>query len=134
MRVVLDTNVLVAALVAEGLCREVVHRAVRLRVLATSRPLMDELDTTLKRKFGITPAAAAFLKAFRQQVLLVEPEPLPKRVCRDPDDDLVLATALGADATTIVTGDDDLLVLGSYSGIEIQTPRRFLEQLEANSK
>ena len=134
MRVVLDTNVLVAALVAEGLCREVVHRAVRLRVLATSRPLMDELDTTLKRKFRITPAAAAFLKAFRQQVLLVEPEALPKPVCRDPDDDLVLATALGADATTIVTGDDDLLVLGSYSGIEIQTPRRFLEQLDANSK
>lgn len=133
MRVVLDTNVVVAALVAEGLCREVLHRGVRLRVLATSRPLMDELEATLKRKFRITPAAAAFLEAFRKQVLLVDPEPLPKPVCRDPDDDLVLATAVGASATSIVTGDDDLLVLRNYSRIEICTPRRFLEQLDAES-
>ena len=61
--VVLDTNVVVAALVAEGLCREVLHRGVRLRVLATSRPLLDELEATPKQKFRITPAAAAFLKA-----------------------------------------------------------------------
>ena len=133
MRVVLDTNVVVAALVAEGLCREVLHRGVRLRVLATSGPLMVELETTLKRKFRITPAAAAFLEAFRKQVLLVDPAPLPKPVCRDPDDDLVLATAVGASATAIVTGDDDLLVLRNYSGIEICTPRRFLEQLDAES-
>jgi putative PIN family toxin of toxin-antitoxin system len=125
--VVLDTNVVVAALVAEGLCREVVHRAVRLRVLASSRPLMDELDGTLKRKFRITPATAAFLRGFRQQVTLAEPQALPKAVCRDPDDDLVLATAVGANATIIVTGGDDVFVLGNYSGIEIVTPRRFLE-------
>jgi putative PIN family toxin of toxin-antitoxin system len=134
VRVVLDTNVVVAALVAEGLCREVLHRGIRLRVLATSRPLMDELDATLKRKFRVTPAAAAFLDAFAKQVVLVEPEPLAKPVCRDPDDDLVLATAVGAKATTIVTGDDDLLVLKRHSGIEICTPRRFLEQLDAESK
>jgi putative PIN family toxin of toxin-antitoxin system len=131
--VVLDTNVVVAALVAEGLCREVVHRAVRRRVLASSRPLMDELEGTLKRKFRITPATAAFLRNFRHQVRLAEPQALPKPVCRDPDDDLVLATAVGAEATMNVTGDDDLLVLKRYSEIEIVTPRRFLEQLNADS-
>jgi putative PIN family toxin of toxin-antitoxin system len=131
--VVLDTNVVVAALVSEGLCREVVHRAVRMRILVSSRPLMDELEGTLKRKFTITPATAAFLRAFRQQVQLAEPHALQKPVCRDPDDDLVLSTALGAGATMIVTGDDDLLVLRSYSGIEIVPPRRFLEHLDADS-
>ena len=133
MTVVLDTNVVVAALVAEGLCREVVHRAVRMRVLASSRPLMDELDGTLKRKFRITPATAAFLRAFRQHLRLTEPQALPKRVCRAPDDDLVLATAVAAGATMIVTGDDDLLVLGNYSRIEIVPPRCFLERLDADS-
>ena len=133
MTVVVDTNVVVAALVAEGLCREVVHRAVRMRVLASSRPLMDELDATLKRTFKITPATATFLRALRQQVPLAEPQAFPKPICRDPDDDMVLATAVGAGATMIVTGDDDLLVRGNYSGIEIVTPRRFLEQLDAAS-
>ena len=95
---------------------------------------MDELDATLKRKFRVTPAAAAFLDAFAKQVVLVEPEPLAKPGCRDPDDDLVLATAVGARATTIVTGDDELLVLTSYSGIAICTPRFFLEQLDTASR
>ena len=113
MTIVLDTNVLVAALVAQGLCREVVHRAVRMRIVASSAPLLDELQSTLQRKFTITPAVSAFLELFRQQVRLVEPQALPVPVCRDPDDDVVLGTAVAAGAAFIVTGDDDLLVLGS---------------------
>lgn len=95
---------------------------------------MDELEAILARKFSITPAAAAFLKAFAQHVPLVDPEPLSKPVCRDADDDLVLATAISAKATTIVTGDDDLLVLRRYLGVEICTPRRFLERLDAQAQ
>jgi putative PIN family toxin of toxin-antitoxin system len=129
--VVLDTNVIVAALVAEGLCREVVHRAVRLRVLASSDGLLNELENTLRRKFTLTPAAAAFLKAFRQQIRIVDPEPLSKPACRDRDDDLVLATAVAASANFIVTGDNDLLVLQRYQRIAIVTPRSFLERLDA---
>jgi putative PIN family toxin of toxin-antitoxin system len=129
--VILDTNVLVAALVAEGLCREAVHRVMRTRGVVTSRPLLDELEATLRRKFKLTPATAAFLKALRQQVRLVEPTALEKPVCRDPDDDLVLATAVAAGADLIVTGDDDLLVLGQYSRIAIVSPRRLLELLDS---
>ena len=131
MTVVLDTNVLVAALVAEGLCREVVHRVIRMRSVATSPPLLDELDATLRRKFKITAAAAAFLDAFRAQVRIVEATPLEGPVCRDPDDDTVLATAVAADANLIVTGDDDLLVLRTYAGIAIVSPRRLLEILDS---
>jgi putative PIN family toxin of toxin-antitoxin system len=129
--VVLDTNVLVAALVAEGLCREVVHRVIRMRGAVTSRPLLDELDATLRRKFTVTPATAAFLKAFRELVRVVDPSPLDQAVCRDPDDDLVLAAAVAAGANLIVTGDDDLLVLGTYAGIAIVSPRRLLEMLDS---
>lgn len=131
MTVVFDTNVVVAAIVAKGLCHEVFHRAVRLRLLASSAPLMDELDATLREKFVVTPAVAAFLAAFRDQIRLVEPAPLPAPVCRDPDDDMVLATALAAAADVIVTGDLDLQVLGAHQGIRILSPRSFLEWLDA---
>ena len=46
----------------------------------------------------------------------------------DPSDDWVLATALSSQATLIITGDDDLLSLGSFAGVEIVTPRQFLER------
>ncbi len=130
MTVVLDTNVLVAALVTTGLCHELLHRTIRLRVLASSEPLLRELEDTLREKFGITPAASAFVAAFRASVRLVDPLPLPKPVCRDAADDVVLATAVAAGADVLATGDRDPLVLKKYQGIPIVTPRALLEALD----
>jgi putative PIN family toxin of toxin-antitoxin system len=131
--VVLDTNVVVAALVAEGLCREVVHRGLRMRALASSPGLIVELESTLGRKFAVTSATSVFLEALRQQIRLVEPAILPKPICRDPDDDVVLATAVAAGADFVVTGDSDLLVLVAYEGTAIVSPRQFLERLDGSS-
>ncbi|MCR4374105.1 MAG: putative toxin-antitoxin system toxin component, PIN family [Acidobacteria bacterium] len=130
MTVVLDTNVLVAALVANGLCHELLQRSIRLRLLASSAPLLAELDNTLQTKFTTTPGVKAFLDTYRQAVVLVEPAPLPAPVCRDSDDDVVLATAVAASATVIVSGDQDLLVLRDYKGIPIINPRTFVEFLD----
>lgn len=60
---------------------------------------------------------------------LVEPSSLDGPVCRDVDDDVVLATAVAAGAAMIVTGDQDLLVIGQYAGIDILSPREFLGRL-----
>jgi uncharacterized protein len=57
--------------------------------------------------------------------------PLPEigAVCRDPNDDHVLVTALAVDAHVIVTGDKDLLALSEYRSIRILTARAFLTEL-----
>jgi predicted nucleic acid-binding protein len=55
---------------------------------------------------------------------------LAARVRRDADDDIVLGTAMAAGADLLVTGDNDLLVLGTYAGIKIVTPRQFVERLD----
>ena len=130
MTVVLDTNVVVAALVANGLCREVFRRAARRRALVTAPALLDELEATLNRKFIVTGRTSAFLRMLRTQVRLVEPTRLASPICRDPDDDVVLAAAVAGGADRIVTGDRDLLDLGVYEGIQIVTPRQFLEWLD----
>lgn len=129
MIVVLDTNVIIAALVAKGLCHEVVVRALGSGTVATSPALLDELDGTLRATFTIGPAAMAFLEQLRLRVYLVVPAPLAAPVSRDADDDVVLATAVAANARAIITGDLDLLVLRSYRGIEIVRPRDFLSHL-----
>jgi putative PIN family toxin of toxin-antitoxin system len=128
--VVLDTNVLVAAMVAKGLCHEVVVRSLGSCTVATSQPLLEELERTLRAKFTLGPAVKAFLTRLRVCVRIVEPTPLGAPVSRDADDDdVVLATAVAAGARVIVTGDQDLLVIGPYDGIDIISPREFLGRL-----
>ena len=60
----------------------------------------------------------------------MKPVLLAAPVCRDPDDDIVLATALAAKAGVVISGDDDLLCLKTQQGIRIQSPRQFLEELD----
>ena len=131
MIVVLDTNVIVAAMVAKGLCHEVVVRGLGSCTVVTSQPLLDELEHTLQTKFALGPASRAFLEQLRVRVRIVEPAPLEAPVSRDADDDGVLATAVAAGAALIVTGDQDLLVIGRYHGIDIVSPRDFLKRLSS---
>jgi putative PIN family toxin of toxin-antitoxin system len=130
VRVVCDTNVLVAALVADGLCRDIVKRRLPLHDLFTSKGLIEELAGTLRRKFQVAPRDIPFLKAYRERAELVRPARLERPVCRDPDDDLVIATAVAAKAHCILTGDDDLLVLGSFAGIAMLSPRAFVDEMD----
>lgn len=91
---------------------------------------MAELSEHLatKGKLSATEIEEVIL-AVKSDAATVEPRALSKRVCRDADDDWVLATAVAAKAEVIVTGDDDLLSLGSYEGIAILRPRDFLSLL-----
>ena len=131
MIVVLDTNVIVAAMVAKGLCHEVVVRGLGSCTVVTSQPLLDELEHTLRAKFTLGPSGRAFLEQLRLRVRIVQPAPLSSRVSRDADDDMVLTTAIGAGAALIVTGDQDLLVIDRYNGIDIVSPRDFLKRLSS---
>jgi putative PIN family toxin of toxin-antitoxin system len=117
-------------MVADGLCRDLVKRRLARVELVTSRALLEELARTLRRKFDTDPAEVPMLKAYRERATLVRPKALPKPVCRDRDDDTVLATAVAGKADIILTGDDDLLVLGEYNGVRILSPRRFVEMID----
>lgn len=69
------------------------------------------------------------LAEVRQLADLVEPPSLAQPVCRDPDDDEVLALALAARVDLIVSGDGDLLVLQAFEGIPIVTPAQALQRI-----
>lgn len=120
---------MVAGLVAEGLCREVVETHLPGHTAVLSNILWDELVEKLREKFDLGPDELPLLHLYYRHATWVEPEALDKPVCRDPDDDWVLATAIAGGAELIVTGDEDLLALGAYRDVAILTPRQFLERL-----
>jgi putative PIN family toxin of toxin-antitoxin system len=130
VRVVLDTNVFVAAVVADGLCRDLVRVRVLPHTIITSEPLLRELRATLRNKFAADPDELPLLPQLNEEAEIVRPARLREPLCRDKDDDVVLATPLAGKADIIVTGDDDLLVLKAVRGIRILSPRQFLELLD----
>ena len=133
VRVVLDTNVFIAAVVADGLCRDLVRVRLLPHTLIISEPLLQELRTVLRAKFAVDPVELPLLAQLNEESEIVTPAELRGGVCRDEDDDVVLATALAGKADVIVTGDEDLLVLKKFRGIEILSPRQFLELLDRTS-
>lgn len=131
MRVLLDTNVLVAAVLFGGLPRRLLDAALQGRfVLVTGVELLDEFEDVLLDRFGFDRSAARLVRAEMDTIAeLAQPRDLPP-VSRDLDDDLVLATADAGAAEVIVTGDKDLLVLEAHRGVPILTPRQFTERFE----
>jgi putative PIN family toxin of toxin-antitoxin system len=126
MRIVLDTNVLIAAFVSRGTCHELLeHCAIRHRVVL-SPFLIAEFRTALVRKFRF-PASEADEAAglLESRFENVTPPPLRESVCRDPDDDHVIAAAVTAACECIVTGDRDLPDLRAVSGVRIVSPSEF---------
>ncbi len=125
-RLVIDTNVLVSAFLWQGTPGRLLELAgEQAAQLFTSRVLLDELDSVLHRKKLVKSVAATGLSAdamlanFRKLATLVTARQLTAQISRDADDDAVLACALAARADLIVSGDDDLLVLGSFESIPI---------------
>ncbi|MBI4371796.1 MAG: putative toxin-antitoxin system toxin component, PIN family [Elusimicrobia bacterium] len=108
VKVVLDTNVLVSALLnPEGAPAEVVDAALEGQLqLILSPAVLDEYKGVLSRgKFGFLPADVdAFLQALRKSAVEIVPaEPL--RVSPDPADDKFLECAVAAGAACLVTGN-----------------------------
>jgi uncharacterized protein len=128
VKLVFDTNVVVAGIVAEGLCREILEIHVPEHDVILSQVLWDELVATLRRKFDLAPEDLPILALYRQHSTWCEPVALADAVCRDPDDDWVLATAVAGGAEAIVSGDADLLTLSSYLGSEMLSPRQFVSR------
>jgi putative PIN family toxin of toxin-antitoxin system len=103
VRVLLDTNVLVAALVARGVCTDLVEHCVRQHLVVSSQPLFDEFRDVLTRKLRQRAVdVRAALRLFEETFTLVIPAVI-EPICRDRDDDVVLATALAGECVAVVT-------------------------------
>jgi len=129
LRVVFDTNVLVAALVFPGGHGEAaLHRIIEERAdLVLSKPLLDELLGVLARKFSRDAEELAHVAVFLGELATTVKPSRRLKVLKDDPDNRVLECAVAGRAALIVTGDRALLALGQFRGVRIVSLRDYLE-------
>jgi len=126
MKVLLDTNVLIAAFITRGVCSDLLEHCIRQHDLVTSEFILDEFRQHLVRKFNYSAAEVGeAIELLRLKVEVVTPAALERPVCRDPDDDVILGTAIAGRVACIVTGDKDLLILKRFGSVDIVSPAEF---------
>lgn len=137
IKAALDTNVLVSGLVSQkGLPRQILDAWLEGRyTLVLSLYLVDELAHVLtypriaERVRLTQEELEAILAALLSQAELTPGKLQLPSVTRDPKDDPVVACAVEGQAGYIVSGDQDLLMLDEYEGVQVVTPRQFVETL-----
>jgi uncharacterized protein len=130
MRVVLDSNVLLAAFATRGLCEAVLTVCLNDHELVLSDAILVEVAKHLTGKFKMPlRQAAENVALLREHAQLVVPASVPAGACRDPADLAILGTAQSGAADALVTGDMDLLVLKRFAGVPILSPRQFYDML-----
>lgn len=127
MRIVLDSNVIIAAFAARGVCAELFELCVSEHEIILCEALIVEVKKGLLKKIKV-PAATVenIIELLITKTQSVTPASLDEKDCRDPKDIMVLGAAVAVGAKIIITGDKDLLALQRYRHIKIITPRDFL--------
>lgn len=130
MKVVLDTNVYISAILFGGLCEEILKLAGQGSFeLVISKNIIVETESVLKEKFKWSKKQISETLTYIKDVaVVINPEISLSVIKEDPSDDKIIECAVAAKADYIVTGDrNHLLPIKEYKGIKIMSPAEFLK-------
>ena len=131
MKLVMDTNVLISGAFYPGPSSRILDACVQGRHQLVLSPGIIHEYSRVGEEFTNKRPNVSFdrlLDILISTALLVQPPPLPQPVCEDPDDDKFIACALAGGAKVIASGDNHLLSVSGYAGIEILRPKRFEDE------
>ena len=131
MRIVVDTNVIASAVYFGGKPYDLLKLIMEEKVSAiVSKEIVDEYEEILARlqhKFPKLSKSIPFQEIVGKLTVINVSSDI--HICRDPDDDKFISCAVDGRCIYIVSGDNDLLSLKDYDGIEIITVAQFFERL-----
>jgi len=131
LRVVLDTNVLISAILFGGKPRQILEKAIRGEIrLCLSEPFLEELKGVLQRsKFDYSPEMIQFILTELMAIAdFLNPSETLTVVLEDPEDNRILECAVEAKANYIISGDSHLLKLSRYRNIDVLNVAAFLHE------
>jgi putative PIN family toxin of toxin-antitoxin system len=126
VKVVFDSNVLVAAFATHGVCHELFEYCLRNTTILCSDFISGEVERILIHKIK-TPAqkTSEIIHYLKNQTQWIVPERVIVENLRDRNDQMVISTALSGGADYLITGDKDMLVLKMIKKTIILSPRNF---------
>jgi uncharacterized protein len=126
LKIILDSNVVVAAFASHGLCQALFEYCPENHQIIVSQEILVEVERLLIKKIKLpielVETQISFIRAHSEVCI---PLVLDSPVCRDPNDDHLLGLALGHNIPYLVTGDKDLLVIKNFHNTAIVAPREF---------
>lgn len=133
MKAFLDTNVILAAFLTQGVCHGLFQRVIAGEIeVVVSEQVLAEAEEHLRGKFHVSETECAKALSLVRATCHVVPIPAdPPKALRDPDDNAILAAAVAAGVSHLVTADKDLLVLDPPKGLRILKPVEFVRHLES---
>ena len=135
MKIILDTNVIIASFASRGLCSAVFELCLDRFDVVLGEAILKEVSINLNKKIKLPlPQCNLIVSYLRENCLLSETDDLDESLCRDKKDIHVLGLAQRSLAEYIITGDQDLLCLVKYKKTKIVTPRGFWTILKENEK
>jgi putative PIN family toxin of toxin-antitoxin system len=130
VRIFFDTNVLVSAYVARGICADLLRYVLTEHELVTGEVNLAELRRILRDRFKATLDRIDAVEAeLRAETIIPRPSKPAAVAIRDPDDAWVLASAIDGAVDLLVTGDDDLLAIAADVPLPIVNPRGCWQRL-----
>ena len=126
MRVFLDTNVVIATFITHGTCHDLMEYCLTEHQILLSNHILEEITENLEKKFKYPKTEVNTLIEFlRETVTIIPKSTTMPALCRDKNDNQVLADAEKGNSVCLITGDKDLLVLIKYNGLSIIKPSEF---------
>lgn len=135
MKIVLDSNVIIAAFAARGLCNALFESCIGNHDIILCEEILSEIAKNLKGKIHLPDAVIRqILQLLRSHATIVTPHKVDRKVCKDKKDLMVLGSAIAGNADYIITGDKDLLNVGRIQDVKIVDPRTFWSEMKRKTE
>ncbi len=130
MKLVIDSNVLIAAFAVRGLCHALFEYCLESHEIVLCEEIIEEVKRNLKEKVKIPPTLVAEIETYlRESASIEKPLLIGESAFEDKSDLPILGVAAASSSVYLITGDKALLALRRYGSTDIITPRSFWEAM-----
>jgi putative PIN family toxin of toxin-antitoxin system len=135
VKIVLDSNVIIAAFAARGLCNALFESCIGNHDIILCEEILREIAKNLKKKIRLPDDVIRQIQLLlRTHSTLVTPLKVDIKNFKDKKDLMVIGSAIAGSAGYIITGDKDLLAVGRIEDVKIVDPRTFWGEMKRMTK